>query len=327
MEYDVFISYSRKDTEVADKIHKALEAEGINCFIDRAGISGGADFPTVLSKAITESKVMLFIASENSYKSEYTLKELTFAVSNKGSNFIFPLIVDDSSLPKNLEFLLSNINWRVLSSSYRIEKEMTADIKAKLEDPHAGETLKQQERRSFRKLMYIVYSVVALLVIGLSVILVRNWKERQAQQMAEQQAISDSRLCAQLCKNAREQIARADSLRDCRNELGTLNSEVSCLQKADSLLFVADSLRRSYQEKPVYAYLFQSVSPANLASSVKRRLDSMFYRWNNTAIELYGEYEMYNDDINRQVAAKYVDYALRIRPEDKSLLTIKESLK
>lgn len=327
MEYDVFISYSRKDTEIADKIHKVLETEGIKCFIDRAGISGGADFPTVLSKAITESKLMLFIASENSYKSEYTLKELTFAVSNKGSNFIFPLIVDNSTLPKNLEFLLCNINWRVLSPSYRVDVELLNDIQTKLKDPHAGETLKQQERRSMKKLMYFVYAFVALLLVGFSIILVRNWKERKEQQLTEKQAITDSRLCSQLCREARVQIARADSLRDCRNELGTLSAEVSCLEKADSLLSKADSLRVFYQEKPAYAYLFQSASPATLASSVKRRLDSMFYHWNNTAIEMYGEYELFNDDINREVAARYVDYALRIRPDDKSLLTIKESLK
>ena len=84
MKYDVFISYSRKDTVIADIIHEALVANDIQCFIDRVGISGGADFPTILSEAITESKLMLFIASENSYKSEYALKELTFAVSNKG---------------------------------------------------------------------------------------------------------------------------------------------------------------------------------------------------------------------------------------------------
>ena len=52
MTYDVFISYSRKDSEIAGKSHKALDEAGISCFIDLEGISGGADFPAVLSEAI-----------------------------------------------------------------------------------------------------------------------------------------------------------------------------------------------------------------------------------------------------------------------------------
>ena len=39
--YDVFISYSRKDTEVADKICSALDRAGLSYFIDRQGIGGG----------------------------------------------------------------------------------------------------------------------------------------------------------------------------------------------------------------------------------------------------------------------------------------------
>ena len=44
MAYDVFISYSRKDTAIADKICKALDKAGITYFIDRKGINGGMEF-------------------------------------------------------------------------------------------------------------------------------------------------------------------------------------------------------------------------------------------------------------------------------------------
>ncbi|MBP3254388.1 MAG: toll/interleukin-1 receptor domain-containing protein [Bacteroidales bacterium] len=43
--YDVFISYSRKDTAVADKICAAFDRNNISYFIDRQGIAGGAEFP------------------------------------------------------------------------------------------------------------------------------------------------------------------------------------------------------------------------------------------------------------------------------------------
>ena len=79
MAYDVFLSYSRKDAETADIIYQTLEAAGIRCFIDHDGISGGSDFPKVLSEAIMGAKIMLYVASKNAYQSDYTQKELTFA--------------------------------------------------------------------------------------------------------------------------------------------------------------------------------------------------------------------------------------------------------
>ena len=68
MKYDVFISYSRKDTPIADQICAAFDRAGISYFIDRQGIGGGFEFPVVLAEAILESQVILFLASVNSYE-------------------------------------------------------------------------------------------------------------------------------------------------------------------------------------------------------------------------------------------------------------------
>ena len=69
MQYDVFISYSRKDSEVANRICAAFDEVGITYFIDRQGISGGFEFPAVLAEAIINSKIFLYLASGNSYDS------------------------------------------------------------------------------------------------------------------------------------------------------------------------------------------------------------------------------------------------------------------
>ncbi len=111
--YDVFISYSRKDTIIADEIITAFEKEGITFFIDRRGIMGGMEFPAVLAQAIRESKVFLFLASENSYASKFTQKEIVYAFNKKESQDIIPYIIDGSKLPEELEFTFSDINWRV----------------------------------------------------------------------------------------------------------------------------------------------------------------------------------------------------------------------
>lgn len=112
MKYDVFISYSRKDTEIANQICRAFDSYGITYFIDRQGIGGGMEFPSVLANAILESKLFLFLASENSYESKFTNSEITFAFNEKPKDSIIPYIIDNSSLPVTLRFVFSGINWR-----------------------------------------------------------------------------------------------------------------------------------------------------------------------------------------------------------------------
>lgn len=127
MAYDVFISYSRKDTAIADKICKTFDSVGITYFIDRQGIGGGFEFPEVLANAILDSKIVLYLASENSYKSKFTNSELTFAFNEKPKNSILPYIIDGSNMPPALRFVFSSINWRT-KETHPIETVLLKDI-------------------------------------------------------------------------------------------------------------------------------------------------------------------------------------------------------
>lgn len=113
--YDVFISYSRKDSNIAEEICNYLDQSSISYFIDKRGIAGGVEFPIVLANAILESRVFLYLASNNSYESKFTRKEITFAFNKLPENCLLPYIIDDSQLPIELEFVFSSINWRSLS--------------------------------------------------------------------------------------------------------------------------------------------------------------------------------------------------------------------
>lgn len=127
MNYDIFISYSRKDTAVADRICDAFDRVGISYFIDRQGVGGGFEFPVVLAEAIVASKVVLFLASVNSYESKFTNAELTFAFNEKPKNTILPYIIDGSTMPPALRFIFSSINWRTIES-HPIETTLMDDI-------------------------------------------------------------------------------------------------------------------------------------------------------------------------------------------------------
>ena len=127
MNYEVFISYSRKDSDVAKLICNAFDSAGISYFIDKQGISGGFEFPVVLAEAIIECKVVLFLASKNSYDSKFTNAELTFAFNEKPKNSVLPYIIDGSTMPPALRFVFSSINWRTIES-HPIEPTLVDDI-------------------------------------------------------------------------------------------------------------------------------------------------------------------------------------------------------
>ena len=127
MKYEVFISYSRKDTKVADRVCKAFDKAGITYFIDREGISGGYEFPVVLAEAIIECRLVLFLGSKNAYESKYTNSELTFAFNEKPKNSILPYVIDGSTMPPALRFVFSSINWRTIES-HPIETTLVSDV-------------------------------------------------------------------------------------------------------------------------------------------------------------------------------------------------------
>ena len=110
--YDVFISYSRKDSAIADEICKAFDRVGITYFIDRQGIGGGNEFPLELATSILNSQVFLLLGSKNSYESKYTNAEIHFAFKKKQQKSILPYILDDTPMPLEIDFILSTINWR-----------------------------------------------------------------------------------------------------------------------------------------------------------------------------------------------------------------------
>ena len=125
--YDVFISYSRKDTAIADRICAALDRQGISYFIDRQGIGGAQEFPEVLAEAIIGCRIMLYLASGNSYASKFTNNEITFAFNEKPKGSILPYIIDGSCLPVAQRFVFASVNIRTLKE-HPIESVLMQDL-------------------------------------------------------------------------------------------------------------------------------------------------------------------------------------------------------
>lgn len=134
MKYDVFISYSRDDSEFSDEICNVLNAYkkyySFTYFIDREAITSKHDYLKRISKAITQSKTMLFLASKNSTSSDFCSKELLFA--DKRKIVIHQYRIDNSVLPDDIEMLLGTHHYRQ-ASDFSIENMVQEVLSSALE--------------------------------------------------------------------------------------------------------------------------------------------------------------------------------------------------
>lgn len=116
---NVFISYSRKDIEVAERIRHILEGFRFNVWLDLVGIAAGEEWPKKLTEAIIECDVVLLLISQASVLSEYCLKEILFA--KKKNKPIVALRLDSFSLPDKIEFMVGDIQQIQVPEDHNLE--------------------------------------------------------------------------------------------------------------------------------------------------------------------------------------------------------------
>jgi len=110
MKYDVFISYSRRDIDTANRLCTALEKAGISYWIDR-NIHGSENFLSEITQCIRNCKVVVFIASANSSVSLWSQKEVIYALKLK--KVIVPYRIGSFSFANNneLDLVFTNVQW------------------------------------------------------------------------------------------------------------------------------------------------------------------------------------------------------------------------
>lgn len=109
MEYDIFISYSRKDSEIVNQFVQQLTDAGYSVWIDREGIYSGDQFATKIVEAIESSDILLFFSSVNSNASEWTVREIYYALSEHKT--IIPIKIDEAKYDKRIALNLILIDF------------------------------------------------------------------------------------------------------------------------------------------------------------------------------------------------------------------------
>ena len=104
----LFISYSRKDIEIARKLTRSFEGQGLDFWIDWEGIPPTVDWWNEIEHGIEQADIFLFLLSHDSVNSKVCKQEIEHAAKN-GKRLI-PVVVRDikaSESPPELQPL----NW------------------------------------------------------------------------------------------------------------------------------------------------------------------------------------------------------------------------
>ena len=111
--YDVFISYSRQDYVKDDlvipnnpisEIMKLFDNNNMSYWIDKEGISSGQQFVEVITEAISNSMMLVFVSSVNSNSSKWTANEI-FEAYDEGK-LIIPVKIDNSEYNKKYRMIV-----------------------------------------------------------------------------------------------------------------------------------------------------------------------------------------------------------------------------
>ncbi len=111
--HQVFISYyngkddpNMSDRPVGDRIYSVLKPYGIRCWMDYRDISPGLSWPDEISKAITQSIIMIVVLSAYTQKSRNVLMEVTQAATE--NKIIIPFFIENVVLQEGFKLLLGH---------------------------------------------------------------------------------------------------------------------------------------------------------------------------------------------------------------------------
>lgn len=139
--YDVFISYSRKDTELIQPILSILIGHDITYWLDTSNIDYGDTFPDRIAEALDDSSSVLFLCTTNSLHAPYCKKEIGYA-RNNGKKIRAILL--NGKMPKQGWFALDYQDVNCVNITDNQQKEL---LLSELEDECYPERAKERERQ------------------------------------------------------------------------------------------------------------------------------------------------------------------------------------
>lgn len=132
--YDVFISYSWNDVDIAKEIYDALKNAGLKCCFDKETFHGGADFPKITAANICNSNVFLYLGSKSSFTSGWAPDEVAFAKSRKDREKLLYYAIDNNKMPDWMDLAFAASNRRNIYE-HSFKSVLIEDIRKMMENP------------------------------------------------------------------------------------------------------------------------------------------------------------------------------------------------
>jgi WD40 repeat protein len=147
---DIFISYSRRDSDFAKRLNQELNNQSKDVWIDFEDIPRGIDFLDEIYDGIEKADSLCFLVSRHSLMSEICQLELAHAIQH--NKRVLPLILEKvegdvlkivkghwadmawAELAKKNWDVLSHLNWLIFDEPSRFEAEFAALILAAEQD-------------------------------------------------------------------------------------------------------------------------------------------------------------------------------------------------
>jgi hypothetical protein len=165
MPRDVFICFHHEDQTAANQVVRSLETAGMRCWISSRDELPGETWAAKISRALDESKTVVFILSAKSNNSDGCKNEL--AIAHQKKKPIIPLRVENVYPADDLEYFLARVQ-RLDALSRPIDQyldELVAavrnSIKVKPEQPprELPPELPLEEPRSLVKILPGVWQI------------------------------------------------------------------------------------------------------------------------------------------------------------------------
>ena len=107
--YEVFISYSTKNKNVADAVVANFEKNGIRCWYAPRDILPGQEWVSAIKEGLRAAKVFVLIFTQESNLSRQVMNEVALAFN--ASKTIVPFRLTEEMMNDELEYYLTRVHW------------------------------------------------------------------------------------------------------------------------------------------------------------------------------------------------------------------------
>lgn len=218
-QYDIFISHSHFDVEIAFNLCMALEQQGLSCWIAPRNVGIG-HYSTSIIEGIENSKALVLLLSSNSNNSTPVLSELESATNNH--LLLIPVRIEDVMPTKSIGYYIRTKNWfdNFHPKSMTDFENFVDTVKATIDSNHTITkrfiipTVKKSKESTFKSFTFVLLFLTFMLSIFSfnSYAMITQQKDliEQQRKIIEQQYLQQK----EKYKNSPKIISQAEHIKD-----------------------------------------------------------------------------------------------------------------